>query len=303
MRLEDKLQKGKLSAKSEIEKSIFDWIAAVIMLAVIAASLGVFGLLDIKSINFLEFIVSWIPYFLASTLLNLDLYKKGAFVGKSTKKFTDVANNYSSIANSLSGQQVKELQPFCDKYNEDAVISIQSAMLRKEGISYNMYDVGYEIDGKKIKALKTLTKKELINLKFNKSQIKVILKAKKVHVKGINVNLLLSSMNIKDPTNIGSGEQEVASRRIATSMIKYLISTFFTSIVAIKDISSWGWTGLILVLFKTVYMFAGCYMSYFRAYNDITINVANHLIRKTDILKMYLNYVPSKVEEQNVTEL
>lgn len=300
--IEDKLQQGKGLLNAELKKSIFDWIAAIIIIATIAASLDVFGLLDIKSINFAEFIIAWIPYFLSAMLLNLDLYKKGVFVGKGTKKFIDVADTYSELANSLTGKQVKDLQPFCDKYNEDAVIAIQTTLLRKEGISYEMFDVGYKLDKQEIPALKTLTKRQLRELKFNKLQIKVILKAKKVKVRGINVNILLSSMNLKDPTNIGYGEHELTNKRMLTSTTKYLASTLLMSLIAVKDISTWGWTGLILVIFKVVYMFAGCCMSYFKAYDDITINVANQLMRKTDILKMYLNYIPPKVEEEIVVE-
>ena len=33
-------------------------------------------------------------------------------------------------------------------------------------------------------------------------------------------------------------------------------------------------------------------MSYFNGYDDMTVSVANHITRKTDILKMYLDYVP-----------
>lgn len=300
MRLEDRLQKSKTVMYSELKKSMFDWIAAVIVVAIIACSLDVFGLLDIKNINFLEFIVSWIPYFLAATLLNLDLYKKGVFVGKSTDKFTEVVTAYSDIANSLTGKQVKELQAFCDKYNEDALASIQSMILRKEGISYSMYDKDFVIDGKNIPALKTLTKKQLIDLKFNKLQIKSILNCKKIKVKGINVNLLLSTMNMRDPTNIGSNEQSLANKNIITSVVKYLMSTLFMSVIAIKDVTTWGWAGIILVIFKVIYMFAGCYMSYFKAYDDITINLANHLLRKTDILKMYIDYVPSTANTTNL---
>jgi hypothetical protein len=71
------------------------------------------------------------------------------------------------------------------------------------------------------------------------------------------------------------------------------------SLIVIKDITTWGWASLIAVLFKVIYMFARSFMSYFSGYDDITVSVANHIARKTDILKMYLNYTPStKVSEE-----
>ena len=64
-----------------------------------------------------------------------------------------------------------------------------------------------------------------------------------------------------------------------------------------KNIADWGWGGLVLVLFKVLYTFARSYTSYFQGYNDMTIDLTNHLARKTDVLKMYLNYKPESNEE------
>lgn len=300
-KVEDKLQQAKLNANDGLKKHIFDWVAAIIIVSLIAASLDVFGLVSFNTLNFVEFLISWFPYFAAAILLHTDLYKKGIFVGKGTNKFSSVVENYSGIANSLTGEQIKGLYPFCEKYNEDAKQTIQTQILRKEGLAFKDFDEEFieTVDNEEIKRLplKILDKKQLLELNYTKRQIKAIFKAKRVRVKGISVNILLSSMNVSDVTYIGDDEKSLQSKQIITSAIKYMFTTLLLSVLAIKNIGDWGWVGLILTLFKVAYLFAGCCMSYFKGYDDVTINLANHFTRKSDILKMYLNYVPEASEE------
>ena len=290
--VEDTVQYGKSQTIKELKKSAFDFIAVIIVAALALASLDVFNLVDLNTMDTGNFVVSWVPYFLATILLTLDLYKKGVFVGKSTKKFQLIAKSYSDLANSLSGKQIKDLGHFCEKYNEDALVSFRTSILKEEGISYDDFNSTFKINDKTYNPLKAWTKKELIKAKYTKAQIKAIKVAKKVKVKGINVNILLSSIDISDPTNIGKGETELEKRTLISSVIKYLVSTMLMSLIVIKDITTWGWTSLIGVLFKVIYMFARSFMSYFNGYDDITVSVANHITRKTDILKMYLDYTP-----------
>lgn len=290
--VEDTIQHGKSQVIKELRKSAFDFIAVVIVAALVLASLDVFNLIDLNTMNIGDFVISWVPYFLATILLTLDLYKKGIFVGKSTNKFQTIVKSYSDLANSLSGKQIRDLGSFCEKYNEDALVNLRTSILKEEGISYDDFNATFTVNNNTYAPLKTWTKKELINAKYTKAQIKAIKLAKKAKVKGINVNILLSSINISDPTNIGKGETELERRVLISSVVKYLISTMLMSLIVIKDVTTWGWSSLIGVLFKVIYMFARSFMSYFNGYDDISVSVANHITRKTDILKMYLDYVP-----------
>ena len=82
--IEDTVQYGKSQTVKELKKSAFDVIAVIIVAALVLASLDVFNLIDLNTMNLGNFVVGWVPYFLATILLTLDLYKKGVFVGKST---------------------------------------------------------------------------------------------------------------------------------------------------------------------------------------------------------------------------
>lgn len=292
--VEEFVQSSKYETTRELKKSAFDLVAIAIVAALVLAALDVFDLVDVSLINIGDFVISWVPYFLATILLTQDLYKKGVFVGKSTTKFASVTKAYSDLVNNLSGKQVEDLQPFCEDYNEKALISIRRSILKEEGIAYECFDKEFIYRDVTYKALKTMTKKELIDCGYNEVQIKAIRKAKKAKVKGINVNILLSSANIADPTNLGKGEADLGTRKLVSSILIYVLSTFLMSLIAIKDIATWGWASLITVLFKVIYMFARSFMSYFDGYDDITISVSNHIMRKTDILKMYLDYKPTE---------
>lgn len=287
---EDKLQGVKIGASQGIKKHIFDWVSAIIIVALIAACMDVFSLIDFKTIDLLEFFISWFPYFAAAILLHNNLYKKGVFVAKGTEKFIKTIEAYSDIANSLSGEQIKKLYPFCDKYNEDVKKSMQTQTLRKEGLTFEEFEYGT----KELPALKTCNRKFLIKKGYNKAQIKAIKTAKNLHVHGINVSILLSSINVKDVTRIGDDEKTLQTKQIISSTLRYASSTLLLSIMAVKDISEWGWMGLILTIFKVMYLFAGSYMSYFKGYDNITISLVNHFSRKIDILKMYLDYKPEE---------
>lgn len=287
---EDKLQGVKIGASQGIKKHIFDWVSAIIIVALIAACMDVFSLIDFKTIDLLEFFISWFPYFAAAILLHNNLYKKGVYVAKGTEKFIKTIEAYSDIANSLSGEQIKKLYPFCDKYNEDVKKSMQTQTLRKEGVTFEEFEYGT----KELPALKTCNRKFLIEKGYNKAQIKAIKTAKNLHVHGINVSILLSSINVKDVTRIGDDEKTLQTKQMISSTLRYASSTLLLSIMAVKDISEWGWMGLILTIFKVMYLFAGSYMSYFKGYDNITMSLVNHFSRKIDILKMYLDYKPEE---------
>lgn len=303
-KVEDNLQNAKFAVNDGIKKYVYDIIAIVILLSLIAASLDLFGLIDFKTVNIVSFLIGWFPYFAAAMLLRTDLYKKGVFIGKKTDKFCAVARTYSELANSLSGEQLKGLYPFCEEYNSNAKQAIQTQILKAEGLTYEEYNEDWieTVDGVDVQrsALKTCTKQELLERKYTKTQIRAIKKAKRAKVYGISVNILLSTIAVKDVTYIGNDEKSLQIKQIAASAIKYILCTVALSFIAIKDTISFGWLSVILILFKVTYLFAGSCISYFRGYDDITIHLVNHFTRKTDILKMYLNVAPADDTNSNI---
>ena len=306
--LEESLQNASARAKAELKNYIYDLISLVIVVAIVMASLDALGFLDFENgfwNEFSNFLVTWLPYFMAAVLLNNTLYQKGVFVGKNTIKYISVAKSYSVVINKLNGKQIEGLDEFCDKYNDDTLESIQTQILKREGISYERFSEDSEIikDDTKVirKSLLTCTDAELAEQGLTERQINAVNKARDVEIKGISSNILLSSIDVKDRTNLGPTEKQMARRETIVSTLKFMVSTLCMSFIVIKDIRAWGWSSLIIVLFKVAYVFAKCYMSYFKGYNNVTVDLVSHISRKTDILKMYLKYEP-ELEPEEIEE-
>lgn len=289
MSMEQKVTNLTETGKAQIKRYIYDLVSCGIILAIIAASLNAFGFNDFSDGNIWketgDFFVDWVPYFIASVLLHSTMYEKGTFTGKQTGSYIDMANAYSKIVNSLTGDELDKLDDFCTEYDEKALKDLQTKILKRSGISYENFVNKYlNMSNKDIK--KTCIKEHY----------KTIIKAKNCKIKGINANKLLSQSEADDVTDIGNTERELAKRYKVSSTIKVLITTLCTALVVAKDIAEWGWSGLIIVVFKVLFVFGRSYMGYFTGYKDITVDVVSSLGRKCDILKMFIN----DFEKENV---
>jgi hypothetical protein len=59
------------------------------------------------------------------------------------------------------------------------------------------------------------------------------------------------------------------------------------SLIAVKNVTQWGWIYAALTLFKILYIALGAYTKYFSGYEDLTVDVVNHTYRKIDVLKQF----------------
>lgn len=260
-----------------IRKYIYDIVTGIVIVVILAASLHVFGLADLSDWSkWSVFLMDWFPYLAAAILLNTNLYQKGVFVGKTTESYVMAMRVYSHKVNSLTGEHLDSLHDFCDEYNEQALIRVRRELLRPVGISYEVFDT----------TLRTMSKKQLLE-KYEKRVVNLIIHVRQLTIRGINVNLLLSNFDIKDPTDIGKTEKSLSKSHSIWSTVRYIFTTLLMSLVVINDLSTWGWSILIVVIFKVAFLIAGTLMSYFRGYNDMTVNLVAHVARKSDILKEF----------------
>ena len=296
--LEESVDNFKTNARKKIKNRMFDIVALGVILAMMAISLGVFQLKDLTLDNVMPILIDFVPLLLTSALLTSDFYKKGAFYGKASEAFNAVVSVYSNIVASLNGRQIDSLNDFCIKYNDDALKALQTPILRKVAISQELYDEGCvdKHGSYTTRPLKVLSKKEL-KAKYPKKVWKAILKANKCKIKGLQVNGLLGNQNNDDITDIGPTEKQMEVSHNLTSAASYTIATAFMTLIAIKDVMTWGWASLILIAFKLCYILAKSYMSYFTGYSDITVSLSNSITRKTDIIKQFKYWYENKVKE------
>lgn len=304
------VQEKSIDGKSILKSHIFDVIGVTIIAILIFVSLGVLQLRDLTWREFFNIVVEFIPFYLASLLLNNNFYTKGSFSGKSTDKYLKAVEYYSGQVNNLTGKQLDCLSDFCEEFNDKALAQIQRRILKAASVSYEMFDEYWEDkNGNLQEPVRTYSKETLIS-RFGKERAKIIQQAKKLTVKGLNPNILLGTNSVEDVTDVGKGESQVAKTRKITWAFTMAISTAALAVIAVKNIADWGWVGIALVIFKCVYILCRSYTSFFTGYNDITIHIVNHLNCKSDKLKQfqywYTEYEkrpkPEKVEEIHIVE-
>lgn len=266
---------------------IFDLIAVGLIIAVGLLSLGAVELRQITIWEIINIVFETIPFYLAAVTLALNFYKKGVYAGKSTDGFIGVTKNYSHKVNKFSGKQLDNISVFCQEYNARALRIGQENILREVAITYERYkNVTYDKDGNELRPLCQLSKEELVK-GFGVRVAEHVIKANELKVKGLNSNTLLSNNDYWDITDLGKNENQLLRQRTKSYAGTFALQTFLLTLMGIKDVMQWGWVGLVLIIFKLVFILCRCYMEYFKGYEDITIKVSSHITRKIDILKQF----------------
>ena len=293
------------SAKSKtaefMKSKMFDLIAVAIVVAMLALSLGVFELREINLRELANIGLETLPFYFATIMLNDNYYMKGTYAGKATKAFKAIVLAYSNLVNSLTGKQIKMLPTFCDEYNQRTLFKMQENILRTEAITIADFNEDYIENDVHHGPLKALSKNELVSL-LGVERAEAVIKAKEVEIKGINSNILLGSTDNSDITDLGPNEKEMHNKRKKSYAIWSFLSIFALTLIAVRDVTSWGWVGITLIVFKLLYIVAKAYMKYFEGYQDITISLANNISRKTDIIKEFEFEYPDKGMEKKAPE-
>lgn len=265
----------------------FDLIAVGLIVAVGLLSLGAIELRHITFKEVINMVLEAIPFYIASVTLAVNFYKKGAWAGKVTDVFIDIVKTYSRKVNILTGKQLDYINDFCSDFNDKAIKLAQQNVLRAAAIRYDRYsEITFDANGNELRPLCQLSHSELIAL-IGERSTKIVEKANKVKIKGLNPNSLLGSNVNSDITDLGKTEQELLKAQTKSYALSFAFSTFLLVIMGIKDVAQWGWVGFVLIAFKLIFIICRCYMEYFKGYEDITIKVVNHISRKNDVLKQF----------------
>lgn len=288
-------QKSKLQ---RVKDNSFDVIACGLVVVMTMLGLGALQLRDITLTEGLNMIIETIPFYMTASMLSLNYYKKGVYAGKSTETYQSVVNSYSSMVNKLTGHQLDWLNEFCIQFNNKVLRRCQESILMRQSISYMRFNDGDESNP----PLKCVNYDDLVT-KYGKEFADVVKEAKSVAVKGLNTNILLSTFDNADITDLGPSEAELLKSRSFAYMITNSVSVIFMTLIGIRDILSWGWLGAILVLFKIGYILCRSYMKYFDGYEDITNKVVNHIARKTDVFKEFFYWYDEKFDKSDTKVL
>lgn len=272
-----------------VKDKMFDIIAVFILVAMTALTLGVLELREITVLSIINMLLECIPFYLSSVLLAVNYYTKGTFAGKMSQAYISANNFYSELVAKLTGHHLVTLSDFCNYYNERSLKDFKTNILKKAALSYERYDeYTLDKDGKSLKPLKICSKQEIIKL-YGLETWHIVQEAKHVKIKGLKVNTLLGNFNTRDSTDLGPTEQELSRVRRISYSTSYIFTVILMTIIGVKDILNWGWTGILFTIFKLIYIFCRSYTRYFDGFKDITEKVTNHMNRKCDVLKEF-NY-------------
>ena len=285
----EKVKDSKIKLQQGIRSRMFDIIAALVVITLIALSLGIIERRVITLDEIGNIVVECIPFFMAAMLLNDNFYKKGIYVGKTASSFLDASKSYSDIVANLTGEQIDNIDIFCKGFNAKAMARIQETYLKRASISFDRFDNGYtnSATGEFIEPIKVWSKSKIVKT-YGKERSRWILRAKNVKIKGLHSNTLLGTNDAEDVTDVGRTEVQLLKKKAWSSVMTYFVATLIMSLIAVKDIEEWGWFGIALVVFKCVFILCRSYMAYYDGYNDVTIHLVHHTNRKIDILKQFL---------------
>ena len=284
--LSEKVTVSKSKAGDFIKSRMFDITAIGIVIAMAALTLGVFELREVTWREMINILLETLPFYLANHLLTMNYYNKGIFTGKRSTSFKSVVTNYSTRVNNLTGDKIGKLPDFCDGYNENVLINLQKSVLKAEALTYEQFDVDYVDQDGSHGPLRAMNKHDLLHL-LGEDRTSAVIKAKRIKVKGLRVNVLLGSQDNADTTDLGPGEKDLSRKRSRVYAISGFISIFVLTLIGVKNVFEWGWMSMFFMMFKLLYIVCRSYMRYFDGYQDITVSLANHISRKTDIIKEF----------------
>lgn len=288
----------KNKATNLAKSNIYDILALAMITAMFFVGLGALDIIDFTLHSFLEFVINFIPFYLATVLLNQNYYTKGTYKGKESEVYVQAIKAYSEQTDKLDGNMQAKLPDFVDWYNNDALKRLQISILKRASISYERFtEVTKDKDGNDLKPLMIYDRKELME-QYNKYVAYIIWRAQHASIQQISVNILMSNVQSIDPTDLGKNEKQLRRRRLALTDVLSFVSVIALSLIGLKDMVEWGWMSAFITLFKMVYITAKSYQMYFKAYGDITVDVVNHIARKTDIIKQFLSWYDKEVDKE-----
>ena len=280
------------NSKTAIANWIYPIFAFVVVAVMVIVKLGVFEFNE--KINILDIIVEALPLFVASMLLSNIFYQNGVAKGKRSQNYFLSLTEFSRLAN-MPGEKLDALPQFCDEFNENALKCKKKALLSCAVIPLDKFESEYKEGEKSHLPIKVMSDKE-IYAEFGKERGKYIVKAKRVKVKGINAVTLTSEQKVDDITDTGLGENDYAKIFSTKKAVSYAITFILFAFIVVKDVYTWGWAGIGLLLLKITYTLGGSILGQIQGFKNITVDVVSHINRKSDILKQFHTWFEKKTK-------
>lgn len=276
--LESKYTDIKSKGQDMLKKWIFDLVAACI---VAASFLLEFGELSPNEFNLWEWIADTLVFFFCAMSLSSVYYSKGTYKAEGLDAYKNAVATYSSAA-TISGERRGLLPEFCREYTDNALKYIQDAILGRACITLDEFYKPRE-NGKP--AIIAMTKREIIG-EFGKERAKSVLRAKRVKIRGLTADDLMSDQIVRDPTRLptrkGMKERFSAQNGAMYLFMGVFIAWFGISLAQDFTIAAFAW-----FFFQVAMMTGRALAAYLTGYENISSRYKDTLLKKTDILNQF----------------
>lgn len=277
--------------KNAVASWIYYIFAGAVVLVMIFLQLG--GIQLNKDIQWHDIIVDAVPLFFASVLLDRIFYYNGVARAKKTKNYFGAVQEFSTLAN-LTGEETDALPDFCREFNARALRNKRKTILSYAVVSVEHFESEYNTENGTHSALQ-ITPNKAIKQEFGQERAKWIIRAKNAKIKGLTASSLTSEQTTMDDTDTGLGEKDFANIQTVKKIVGYALSFLLFACITVKDVATWGWVGIGILLFKIVFTLGCSILSQARGYQDITVSVVAHYNRKSDILKQFKAWYEKKM--------
>lgn len=284
--------------KNAVSSWIYYIFAGAVVLVMVFLQLG--GIQLNRDIQWHDIIVDAVPLFFASILLDRIFYYNGVSKGKKTKNYFSSVQEFSNLAN-LTGEETDALPDFCREFNEKALRNKRKTILSYAVVSVEHFESEYDTENGTHSALQ-ITPNKAIKQEFGEERAKWIIKAKNAKIKGLTASSLTSEQTTMDDTDTGLGEKDFANIQTVKKIVGYALSFLLFACITVKDVATWGWVGVGILLFKIVFTLGSSILSQARGYQDITVSVVAHYNRKSDILKQFHSWYTKKANSPSLAQ-
>lgn len=279
--VEQKYSELKNKGQDVLKKWIFDLVALVI---IGASFLLEFGELSPNEFNLWSWIGDTLVFFFCAMSLSSVYYSKGIYKAEGLDKYIQAVEEYSKAA-TISGSARSLLPLFCKEYTETALKDMQDALLSRACISLDEFYLPRKKGDEELPAILTMENKD-ITAEFGKSRSKWIIKAKRIRVKGLTVDDLMSDQITHDPTRLPT-RKGLKTRFSIQNATMYLFIGVFIAWFGIKLAQDFSIAAFAWFFFRVAMMAGRALTAYLTGYEDISTRWKDTLIKKTDILRQF----------------
>lgn len=245
---------------SFLKSYIIDITIALVLIAYLLTSIATLKITVAKT---LPILADFTLMLLIGAMVKSLFGRKGILMGEKNKEFLEVKKRFDETLNAIR-DKLEVLDEFCMRKNSERLRMVQNKILFRVGLTLELIESGVSPKPEQLAAYKHAMNAKIENLN--------------------SLDLLSEQTSKKEDFSLGKTKASyMRSRNIIDLASSALFCAIF-SIFTLEIAQDFSWVSLIWSLLQLVYFILKGTMSLMRSYEFITVEYANRLIRKTNLL-------------------